>query len=457
MTKKRLIYIVLGTLLSVSCSQEEMIRDKSDADSNRITFRASLPEVSTRATEINNKNLDNFQVTCFIEGEGAVTPYFIDKKFEKNIDRFTSSDPECVWPDNNTQLKFIAFTPSCDTMRELDNFVTTDFALATVSGTLNYKLENFRVAQDIANQIDFVTATTTGNLLDNDETDIDLVFQHQLSRIEVEAWGANKSYDIEIAGVRIGGVAVKGDFNFIPNAGAEGAEVAGYWENPSKGVVEYVFRKGDNLITLDKAANSPSSVSQAVSIMGNKIGGDQGYANSAMLIPGKTEKWDYKNNPGNASNTENSDPKGSYLSVLLRVIDATEYKSGSQVYPYNNDEDMEVIYLAVDSSTKKEVKDRLYKQGDKYFTDSSFKTEYNLYEAEVKEFGWAALPINCDWQPGCIYTYTLNYSNGVGLREPTDPTHPGESIISDKVIVNVEMSPWQRKPENSYDETVPRK
>ncbi|MDE5882564.1 MAG: fimbrillin family protein [Muribaculaceae bacterium] len=463
MTKKRLFYFALGALLSVtSCSQEDVVRENPESGGKRITFRASLPELSTRASEINSSNLNNFRVSCFIEGENTLTPYFVDKLFSKQGNRYVSSDPDCVWPDDNSRLKFIAFTPSCADMRKLGNFSETDFSLTPVkvgvAEALNYKLENFKVAKDIAKQIDFVTATVAGNVPDNEETGIKLNFRHQLSRIEIKAWGANESYDIEIAGVRIGGVEVEGIFNFIPSADANSEGADGFRVSGSKGCVEYIFSNGDNLITLDRGADSPSSDGKAVSIMGSKIGEGEGYDNSAMLIPANNINWDYENDRGNAG--VNGNPPGSYLSVLLRVTDATNNSLGNPVYPYlNNPDNMEVVCLAVDKATKKEVKTRLYKQGGSYFSDPSFNTPYDLSAnaAEVKEFGWAALPISGNWQPGTVYTYTLNYSNGVGLREPTDPTHPGESIIGDNVIVNVEMSEWQRKPENSSDVSVPRK
>ena len=451
MTKKRLIYIALGTLLTVTaCSQEDAIRGLSEGDSNRIIFRASLPQLSTRATEINKDNLDSFQVTCFING--TATPYFSDKKFEKDNDRFLSPDPACVWPNNNAQLNFIAFTPSCGDMRNLDSFHDTDFVLTTGEQE-SYKLENFNIARDIADQIDFVTANATGNLLDNEESGIKLDFKHQLSRIEIKAYGANKSYDIEIAGIRIGGIAVKGDFNFISASGAIGADATSSWEALSRGIAEYVFRKDDHIITLDETEASPTSLDKAISLMGSK-----GYANSAMLIPANNGKWDYEKNPGNQPNAQNSITEGAYLSVLLRVIDATNSALKSQVYPYHdNTDNMEVVYLAVGSEGNVTDQLNLYKGGDgKYYTDSANTIEYNPATGmEVKEFGWAALPISGDWQPGLVYTYTLNYSDGVGLREPTDPTEPGKSIISDKVSVTVGVTDWQ--PGSSSTETVPRK
>ncbi|MDE6249369.1 MAG: hypothetical protein K2M29_06625, partial [Paramuribaculum sp.] len=56
----------------------------------------------------------------------------------------------------------------------------------------------------------------------------------------------------------------------------------------------------------------------------------------------------------------------------------------------------------------------------------------------------AALPVTGQWEPGCIYTYTLDYTSGVGLHDPENPD-AGKPIISDKVGVSVTVKEWQTK------------
>ncbi|MDE6511924.1 MAG: hypothetical protein K2L00_07525, partial [Muribaculaceae bacterium] len=167
----------------------------------------------------------------------------------------------------------------------------------------------------------------------------------------------------------------------------------------------------------------------------------RGYDNCAMIVPSNNTSWSYKDNAANGD----SHAEGMYISVLVRVKDTTPYDTnGSIVYPYPGTEyDDERIYLAVDKTDGKTVKTRLYKVGDSYFTDANHTTAYDLSanDADVKAFGWAALPVADELKPGRIYTYTLNYSNGVGLRDPQD-SRPGEPIISDKVLVNVEVAEW---------------
>lgn len=462
-----LSFSLLGVLLSApSCSQEEISRGGDSPMKGRIEFRASLPEVTTRATEITSSGLDDIQVCSFSIAETSVTPYFIDKLFSKSITgKFISEDPGCIWPNNNDLLRFVAFAPSCEDMRQAGNFSESDFVLTPleeneVMPSFDYKLTGFKVASDIASQSDFVTAVASGRLIDDEGNDINLDFKHQLSRIYLYAWGASKNFNVEIAGVRIGGVCTQGDFNFATqvNSGEyeESENTAPVcWESVSDGSVEYIFREGDELVTLDKSEDSPLTADRKVSILGNKvIDGERSYENSAMLIPAEYQAWQHKDNADNGVNNA----EGMYFSVLMRIIDTTPYNPGDLAYPYaDNSEGMEVVYLALDEETEKTVLTRLYKVGEKYFTDSvDLSTEYNPDDngAVVKAFGWAALPVSGNWKPGYEYRYTLNYTNGVGLRIPTDPK-PGEPIINDKVLINVEVTEWKQGDSTEVD--VPRR
>lgn len=440
-------YTLLGMILVMSsCSHEYIGSSDSNDSEGRIEFRASLPELDTRATELKVSTLNSFQASAFTVGESSESLYFANKTFSINdkTDKFVCYDPQCIWPNNNDLLRFVTFAPTCEAM----------LAAGGRAASTGEKLNGFRVAQDIASQFDFVTAIATGRLLDNEETGITLLFQHQLSRIELKAWGNSTSYDLEIAGVRIGGIGTGGVFDFTAQANTTGPAQAGVWESVTKGYVEYVFQNGDAIVTLDKSDGSPLSADKAVSILGSKIGGENGYENSAMIVPSDNPAWLYQENAANGA--DHAD--GMYLSVLVRVRDTTPYDTnGSIVYPYAGDAySGQTVYLALSKADGKTVEARLYRQGDDYFTDTAHTEPYDLSgnNAEVKAFGWASLPVGHDLEPGRIYTFTLNYSNGVGLRDPRD-SNPGEPIISERVLVNVEVMGWLDGAKS--DVTVPRR
>ena len=439
---KSSLCMIGATLLLAACSEEDD-GHINGRDGNLIKFRTSLPSLSSRAQIVTKDNLPHFCVTAFnpsdrdlVNPAGVVNKYISEELIINVAGEDLLTSENCLWPapGKDGDLDFFAFYPKASGGAKLMNatkFNGTKFAI-------DYKLTNFRVAADIADQLDFVTAYTSGSIDKNLFSGVTFNFEHKLSRIELQAWSANKSCDIEIAGVRLGGVGVKGTFDFKPVDGG------GNWVgNFDKGVVEYVYRQGDKIISLDKSVGSALTSDAAVSIMGSKVGDDD---NCAMLLPATYAAWDFSADGKN-------EKKQMFISVLLRVVDATSTDGkGEQQYPYTQNSvgsdaaNISKVYLAVDKATGQTVSTRLYKNGSNYFTDASFTKAYTLPDnEEVKEFGWAALPVTGEWEPGYVYTYTLDYTSGVGLHDPENPD-AGKPIISDKVGVSVSVKDWQQKP-----------
>ncbi|MDE6090175.1 MAG: fimbrillin family protein [Duncaniella sp.] len=441
-TIKSSLCLISAALLLAACSEEDAAH-LGDSETNPIRFRTSLPTLSSRAQIVTNDNLPHFFVTAFNPADpDLVTPTGLMKEYisqepiinDAGLELLTSE--KCLWPapGKDGNLAFFAFYPDMTDGAGLVNATTlngNDLAI-------DYKLTDFRVAADIADQQDFITAYATGSMEKNLFAGITLNFEHQLSRVELQAWGANKSCNIEIAGVRLGGVGVESTFDFQPIDG--GGQWVGYL---GKGIVEYIYRNGDQIVSLDRTAGSPLTADAAVSIMGSKVGTAD---NCAMLLPATYSGWDFLEDGQNQKNQM-------YISVLLRVVDATPTDGeGQQQYPLTHNIDgsdalnIPKVYLAVDKLTGKTVSSRLYKNGDDYFTDETFTSAYTLTaDEEVKEFGWAALPVTGEWEPGYVYTYTLDYTSGVGLHDPDSPD-AGKPIISDKVGVSVSVKDWQTKP-----------
>ncbi|MBD5220291.1 MAG: fimbrillin family protein [Bacteroidales bacterium] len=434
-----------------SCSQEDMPGSQTAAD-DLVSFHVSLPGVSSRSEDTNKLGAlaSGFFVTAFcdedeslISGDGTLGEYFSEQKVTQGIDGKFRSDL-CHWPGNKGEkeghLKFFAFYPSRADLRQSvdDSETSSRFELTNHSSasTYSYNLEKFKINKDIARHVDFVAAAADGTETDNLFTGVELNFQHQMTRVGLRAWGNNASYDVEIAGVRIGRPVVEGTFNFaaVPDNPEKGDNSVGAWalgESPTRDCVEYIFREsGDVVIPIDGHNNN--SANSASSIMGN--GG------WSMVIPYTHEAW---NHHDDAPNTL----QGMYFSVLLRITD----KSGIRLYPYPGDsslddsaaQKMTVIYLAVETSSGRVMK-RLYKNDSRYFTDTDFNaaSEYVLPATqEIREYGWAALPIATAWKAGYEYTYLLDYSQGVGLHDPDDP-NPGTPILNE-VAVSTIVNQWQ--------------
>ncbi len=437
-------YIVIGTLaLTLSaCTQDDVLPVDTGAN-NLVRFRTSLPELSTRAQVITNSNLPYFHVTAFDLADGdlltgnVMNPLFANERLDvggKSDQTFTSAG--CFWPaptKESHEVKFFGFYPETAAVEgsQLVNASTAD--------GVSYKFAGFRVAKEMTEQFDFLTAYASGSMADNLFSGVTLPFNHQLSRIEVKAYGAHKSCDIEIAGVRICGTGVLDTFTFKP------VESGGEWTgSPERGFVEYIYRNGDKIFTCGR--NNKVDVNNAESILGSK--NPDGRENCAMIIPANYAMWDYDKDPRNSKNQM-------YISVLIRVTDATPTTGknpvNAQRYPYTDlsqgADALKVpkVLLAVNKNSGT-VSTRVYKKDNNYYTDSICSKAYNLPATEtVKEFGWAALPVKGNWAPGNIYTYTLNYSHGVGLLCPdVNTTAPGagDPVISDRVGLTYTVKEW---------------
>lgn len=446
-TKHIIIYITLAAaaFMLSACSQENDLIGKADNPDGRIVFKTSLPGVTSRAGVLTKEKLPYFHVTAFNPADpdlirnDSLRDHFFNERIDIVADQNKYTSENCIWPSAGKEhhnLTFFAHYPDLMEGASLENSSTMN---SDNSPKYDYKINNFTVTGNIADHIDFVSAYTTGNMADHLFSGITLPFAHQLCRIDIKAYSANKSCNIEIAGVRIGGVYMTGTFNFRADASA------GSWSDWSnKGIVEYIFGKDDEIVSLKKGAEATGKEENAVSIMGSKIDGEN---NCAMLIPASNSTpWDY------ATNRRNDGNVGSYISVLINVTDTT-LSAGTdpeeiQRYPYRdlsqgaNAINIPVIYFAVDKATGKTISTRIYKNEGTYYTDAEFTEPYTLpADKVVKEFGWAALPITGNWAPGYIYTYTLDYSSGVGLHDPevSDPADlaqipkAGDPIISDRV------------------------
>ena len=457
--KKTLIYLAILSLHAVvmsSCSQDDMPGRQSAAD-DIISFQVSLPGVNSRSADkdILGALASGFDVTAFctedesyISDAGTLDEYFSEQRVTRDGDgKFRSES--CRWPGNKDdkegRLKFYAFYPSRVDLRQSvdEDESSTRFVLANHSSvstsaiTYDYRLENFKINKDISRHVDFVVASADGTKSDNIYSGVNLDFQHQMTRVALRAWGTNASYNVEIAGVRIGCPVIEGTFSFsaVPDASEKGDNSVGGWilgESPERNCVEYIFREsGDVVIPIDGHSNN--SENTASSIMGN--GG------WSMVIPYNHKAW---NHHDDAPNTL----KGMYFSVLLRITD----KSGIRLYPYpgysalddSDEQKMTVIYLAVEKASGRVMK-RLYKSGNRYYTDTDFiaGSEYVLPATqEIREYGWAALPIATDWKAGYEYTYLLDYSKGVGVHDPDDP-NPGTPILNEVTVSTTTKDLWK--------------
>lgn len=73
-----------------------------------------------------------------------------------------------------------------------------------------------------------------------------------------------------------------------------------------------------------------------------------------------------------------------------------------------------------------------------------------VYPATGKEYDWAAVAINTNWEARKKYVYTLDFSKGAGKVDPekpqpvdpTDPFKPGEDILGGPIKFKVTVTDW---------------
>lgn len=457
MEKKKLIHLALGTLIMLpSCTQEDPARIEPQGDGNRIFFRSYLPNVAeTRGQVITSDNFTTCQVICINPDDtesidaasGEIRPYFTDICFTRDSQGrfFSQGDEKCKWPNTGNTLHFFAYYPSAESMKK--RIGNSYFNLVNESGitdgntNIGYRIDNFRIAANIADQVDFTSAYSTGSMHENNNTGIELDFRHQLARVEISAWGANEKYNFEIAGVRIGNAITGGDFHFTGNSGKEYPWTA---TEGQLAPVEHIFTTGESIVTLSQQTGSHTSDKDAASVMGNAL--------SAMVIPmqQRIEAWEGQEDPLTKQTPYKTEKM--YFSLLLRVTDT----DGELVYPYPKDTDnIPVTYLAVENG---KVSRRLYESGGRFYTDADLD-EAKRYTPKATEsilgFCWAALPVAAKWEAGKIYSYKLNYSTGIGWHDPSYPD-PGKPIVK-RVAIPFDVTVEEWKEGTKTDVTVPRK
>lgn len=286
--KKQIMFMAMTAMLIASCSSDDVV---STNTGRAIDFRTS---VGTRGTETTTTNIDKFWVTA-IDGAGA--NYFSQQEFTKDGEFFTSS-PLYYWPAG--ELKFFAYSPSA-----------TDLGGALTISNTTKELKDFSPATEIAEQKDFVTATTSGTRAANETKGVKLTFAHQLSQIEIKAKNTNTGYIYKVVGVRIGKPVSKGTFTFDTND-------TNKWTLTTTEKTNYA---------VEYATTSRTLTADAATMMGTAN-------DNAMLLPQQLVAWTPETDKVNTNN-------GAYIALKIQI----STKDGARVYPAKGDYDWAAVAI----------------------------------------------------------------------------------------------------------------
>lgn len=482
---------LVGIVLLPSCSQEEILPNRTHKASIPIKFQAGVTSRVDPILDYSVSSPATFYVTAFLnehrtlDADTVVAPYFDQEMFNKlNDTDYVNSSPTTEWPNYQKaqKMEFFAYAPNLqeiknaaytqlDTTRSdyqtlksnyTDQIKFVNSVLPNKLGSYDpvgsntfdgvpihpgYVLSRFYVATDISKQIDFITAHTTSDVPkdSDDEVRVPLMFKHQLSNIEIRAYSANPTYNIEVAGIRIGH-AYTGNclFNFCNENGDTHNDDGGEWfvsQNPQRLPVDYIYGVKDSIVRLGHFTKDNITVaahtnaSTATTLMG--------FGGNAMVIPTKNGKWKgvdnpwiatkYIDNPSKVADPWDADNEygDMYFSVLVRV---TVKKTGTQVYPYGNNTTMNVVTLAKEL-TSNNILGRVPR--------GSVPAD----GTEVLDFGWVCVPVSVDWKRGKKYIYTLDFTDGIGIQDPDDDI-PGAPILGSGITFTMTLENW-------VEETVP--
>ncbi len=270
---RRIYYVLSAIFALVSCSVD-YVRELNLGE--EIDLRVTV----TKGETITLANFDRFAVSALKENDD---PWFEHLMFEKyeTTSLFISSQ-KYYWPGDGSYLSFFAYAPLDD---ELSGSLTLNNDEQTLKG--------FEPASSISDQVDFMTASATGN--NESKNKVELNFRHNLSQIEIKGKNTNNTYRCHVAGLRIANVISRGDFNFSAQEG-----MSPWTLSEDKADYEVIF---DAPIELGELSES---------LMGKD--GD-----NAMLIPQELTPW----------NTEVDNDAGTYFALLVKIMT----DSGVLIYP----------------------------------------------------------------------------------------------------------------------------
>lgn len=324
MANKAIHVLAAAALVLSSCSNDDTVQVASGTD---IRFR-TVVGMSTRALSADLAGLKStgFTVSAFATAGNEEKYGFKNQLFthEAGTENDWTSDPVKYWPDDGSELHFVAVSPEASAWG------------GTYEGENLGELKVTGVSPDagIAGQKDLLAGYTSGSRNNAAKTEIEL--RHVLTQVEVRARNTNTAYCYHVKAVRIGSVRCTGDYTLPSETNTDGS-----WTLKDDSYTSYTTQDLTEPVRL---------TADAASLMGD--GG------TAMLLPQSLTAWDVENDKENTKN-------GSYIALLLKITTDT----GAQVYPLTVGE---YAWAAVAIGGHAESKKNVWQPGDKFIYTLDF-------------------------------------------------------------------------------------
>ncbi len=275
---------------------------------------------------------------------------------------------------------------------ELDFFA---YAPATTVAAADGKtISGYTIGNTSAkDQTDLVVGYNKGKKSTNETSGIAMNFRHALSQVVIQAKNSNvANMKVEVIGVKIGHVFSKGTLT-MPTAITVNDGTLLPSSTWSGQATEHNYIAGmDNKTTAVSASSTVELTSIAQKLQFNEGG--------FMLLPQTQNQW-----------TSVPGADGTYLAVLCRISQNDGNGNWNLLYP----------------------------KPDKV-TAGEF-------------YGYSAVPVAVNWEPGKKYTYTLDFFGNNGGGGQVDPESPngGEDIVGGPIKFEVTVDNWTDVPNSDIE------
>lgn len=304
--KKSIFYILMLSVLTVSCTNDELLTNESSAV---VGFHALTSDVTTRAVnETNSLNMKNspFEVYAFTHTDGKL---FMGKtmstgdyepsegvaiKYNDNGWGYANAKDEAYWPTD--KLDFIAFHPY---------FGPTVEYIVEVSSAKK-QVVRFVVPEVASAQKDLMYAITRGVDKNTNGGKVKLLFRHALSQACFKAKTELESMSVDIHDMKIHNLAISGELT-LPQ---DRTDISiNDWKPLERKSINY----------------DPKELEKPI----KEIGANAKEITAKMYLPQELTKW----TPENKTIQQANEAKQSYLSILCTIKQNGVYLWGSENKP----------------------------------------------------------------------------------------------------------------------------
>lgn len=340
----------------------------------------------------------------------------------------------------------------------------------------------------------------------NEVSGVELYFHHATSQIELYAYAPNRNIRVMVAGAFFCNIIDHGDVIFPQPKPYGIGDNSLYWILPERnayGVVNEFHRRhyGDYFekpIMLGRTI--AGDIANRFPYLQNRYNTDSGGGNAASRSEDTIE-------PGLGGLYDHTDYDGDGVCDHLVLEDVTQPDTlthlltmrnarrnmllvSQQLTPYNRNRHSEevsaggtkseiisdsvnnhgaYIMLLVNISNIHGTPEHMhrhqifpYRQPEVKDEDGSIVTPADVRAYDPNEFAWVCMPINTNWEPGCKYTYILEFmgqNSGAGLYPPDDLDLYGDAgadwVEAPSFGTGPNERPWQYTgPEPGADSPV---